>query len=133
MLTLVLLSCNNNAFNGETVDTNLTLSKDMLIFEGCTLISRGMDDEGYGKHVILVEYDTCPYDFLYVLYKDSCNYLFEKMEKGNTTPFDTTRMLKILRVAEQLKISEIHPVEGRSMLVYMRHKVEPIAVSLDEL
>lgn len=55
------------------------------------------------------------------------------MEKGNTTPFDTTRMLKILRVAEQLKISEIHPIEGRSMLVYMRHKVEPIAVSLDEL
>ena len=133
MLTLALLSCNNNVFNGETVDTNLTFSKDMLIFEGCTLVSRGIDDDGYGKYVILMEYDTCPYDFLYVLYKDSCNYLFEKMEDGSTSPFDTTRMLKILSAAEQSNISEIYPNEGRTMLVYLRHKVEPITVSLEEL
>jgi len=97
------------------------------------LVSRGIDNDGYGKYVILMEYDTCPYDFLYVLYKDSCNYLFEKMEEGNTSPFDTTRMLKILSAAEQSNISEIYPSEGRTMLVYLRHKVEPIIVSLEEL
>ena len=129
MLTLALLSCNNNAFNGETVDTNLALSKDMLIFEGCTLISRGIDDDGYDKYVILMEYDTCPYDFLYVLYKDSCNYFFEKMEEGNTSPFDTTRMLKILSTAERFNIREIHS----GALFYLKHKVEPVIVSLDEL
>ena len=130
---LALLSCNNNAFNGEIVDTNLILTKDMLIFKGCTLISRGVDDDGYGKYVILAEHDTCPYDFLCVLYKDSNNYHFEKMEKGNTSLFDTTRMLKILNTAERLNISEIYPCEGRAMFIYLKHKEKPVIVSLDEL
>ena len=133
MLTLALLSCNNNAFNGEIADTNLILTKDMLIFEGCTLVSRGVDDDGYNKHVILVEHDTCPYDFLYVLYKDSCNYHFEKMEKGNTSPFDTMRMLNILSTADRLNISEIHPCKDRAMVIYLKHKEKPVIVSIDEL
>ena len=144
MLALALMSCNNNVFNVETVDTNLALSKDMLVFEGCTLVSRGMDDDGYWKHVILVENDTCPDDFLYVLYKDSCNYHFERIkgdscnchfegiETGNTSPFDTTRMLKILSTAERLNINEIYSCDGRGIIIYLKHKEKPVIVSLDE-
>lgn len=144
MLALALISCNNNVFNGETVDTNLALSKDMLVFEGCTLVSRGMDDDGYRKYVILVDYDTCPDDFLYVLYKDSCNYHFERIkgdscifyfdgiETRNTSPFDTTRMLKIMSTAERLNISEIHSCNNRSLAIHLKHKEKPVIVSIDE-
>lgn len=129
MLTLALLSCNNNVFNDETADTNLTFSKDMLIFDGCTLFYRGTDDNGYDRYALLVEDSlTQEFFFLNAWYKGITDFRLLTMDSAEV---DTIRVLGVLSAAPRYDIREIHPTREHSLDVYLKGKERPIIISLD--
>lgn len=129
MLTLALLSCNNNVFNDETADTNLTFSKDMLIFDGCTLFFRGIDDCGYGLYALMVADDSKQgWIFLNAWYKGITDFRLLAMDSAEV---DTIRVLGVLSAATRYDIREIHPTREHSLDVYLKGKEKPIIISLD--
>lgn len=111
----LLTSCNHYQ--------NPTLTKDVVnVFEGCTLLFRGYNDDGYGQYVVLVNSNNniSRTSLLHVLYKtDRCYKIFVH---DDSVTYDTTQVLNILSTAEHYKITEIYSLKNHIFSICLGDK-----------
>ena len=87
----------------------------MLVFDGCTLASRGKDDNGYNLYVLQID-STVASDgiMMHTWYKDTSDY---KIIEKDSVQFDTAKVLSILSTASRYGICKIHP--GKNHLIWI--------------
>ena len=123
-LSILTSCCPKNSYN-----TNLVTSENMLMFDNCYLLFRGIDD--FDNNLYILQIDTprvTQFVFLHAWYKDSLDC---KLSEMNSNEFDTSLVMDILNSANKYNIREIHPLKNNSIGVYLKFQENPIIVQFE--
>lgn len=116
------VSCN-------TSDESSLTTEHMTLLDGCSLMYRGTDSDGYRLYALFVAKKTSSdWLFLNAWYKNTIDY---KLIVKDSIVVDSMQILDILSIVDSLKIREIHPIGNNCMEVYIKDNSHPVVFSLD--